>query len=236
MVSAYGFAAMSLIFSLLKYHPILQLASILLITFAITFVAIRAEFRTRRIQARLTAESGKYWYVDDDDYWIGGVVYYNPNDSRLLINSRVGVNSTINLAKTSGKVLAVLIALLLLAMPFTGVFLKQTESQSLSLELTDRMLVALRGRTKETLERSKITDVTLLTELPEHMTRNWGTAMDKLMSVSYFIKGIGSAKLSLDPTVPPFLLVCLEDGSRYLIGSRQSGEAEAVYQQLKLQE
>ncbi|MGI6617854.1 MAG: hypothetical protein ACOX36_07420 [Saccharofermentanales bacterium] len=236
LVSAYGFAAMSLIFSLLKYHLILQLVSTLLIVFIITVVAIRAEFRTRRVQARLTAESGKDWYVDDDDYWIGGVVYYNPNDSRLLINSRVGVNSTINLAKTSGKVLAVLIALLLLAMPFTGVFLKQTESQPISIELTDRMLVAHLGRKSEMLELSKITDVTILTELPERMTRNWGTAMDKLMSGSYYIKGIGSTKLSLDPTVPPFLLVCLEDGSRYLIGSRHPGEVEAVYQQLKLQE
>lgn len=81
LVSAYGFAAMSQIFSLLKYHPILQLVSTLLIVFIITVVAIRAEFRTRRIQARLTAGSGKDWYVDDDDYWIGGVVYYNPNDS-----------------------------------------------------------------------------------------------------------------------------------------------------------
>lgn len=233
LISAYGFAALSLIFSLLKHVPILQVAAIIVVTMILAIAAIRVEFRTRQIQAQLTAESGKTGYVDDDDHWLGGVVYYNPNDSRLLVHSRVGINSTFNLARTSGKVLACLITLVLLAMPFTGVFRNVIERQPLSLELTDRLPIAHRGGKNETLDLAEITEIRLFPELPQNMTRNWGNSMDRLLSGNFSVPGIGRMPLSLDPHVPPFLLVGLENGSHYLIGSRQPGEAEAVYRQLK---
>jgi uncharacterized membrane protein len=233
LISSYGVAALSLIFSLFKYHPVIQLVLTLLIVFVVTISVIRVEFKTRQVQARLTVNCGKEWYVDDDDYWPGGVVYYNPNDSRLLVNSRVGTNSTVNLAKTSGKIIAGLIILLLLAMPFTGLFLKQIEVQPLNLALTEYNLVAHRGNRNEALALSDIAEIKLLPELPDNMNRNWGTAMDSLLSGCYSIQNVGRVEVSLDPNVPPFLLVRLKDDSHYLIGSRQTGEAEAVYRQLE---
>lgn len=233
LTSAYGCAALSLLFALCKTLPLIQLAGSLLITFLIGLVALRVEFRTRRIQARLTRESGKSWYVDDDDHWLGGVVYYNPNDSRLLVNSRVGVNTTFNLARTSGKIGAALIALMMLALPFTGVFLNALEHQPLRLELTAQQLIAHRGSKQEVLARQDIAEVQLLQELPRHMTRKWGNAMDHLLSGAFSIQELGRVQLSLDPSCAPFLLVRLKDGSHYLFGSRQPGEVEAIFGQLQ---
>lgn len=233
LTSAYGFAALSLVSSLLKAQPVLQVLGVILVTFIIGIVTVRVEFKTRRIQGQLTSGSGRDWYVDDDDYWLGGLFYHNPNDKRLLVNARSGINTTFNFARTSGKIAAGLLALLLLALPFTGFFLSLIENQPLSLELTEFYLIAHRGGKNEALKRADIAEVKLLTELPENMTRNWGNAIDKLMSGSYSIRGIGSVRLSLDPTAAPFLLVSMKDGSRYLIGSRQPGEAESVFRQLE---
>ena len=40
--------------------------------------------------------------VDDDDYWIDGMYYYNPNDSSKIVSSRFGYNMTYNLATKHG--------------------------------------------------------------------------------------------------------------------------------------
>lgn len=205
LVSAYSFAALSLIFALVKYRPLVQIITISIVTLVVIVLILRVEFKVRGVQEKITAESGKDWYVDDDDYWPGGIVYYNPNDNRLLINTRVGINSTINLAKRSGKMIAVLIALILLLMPLTGLFVNLWEKQPLSLELTENTLIAHRGSKKEKLNLSEISEIQLLDELPEHMTRNWGTASDQLMSGRYTASGLGSIQLNLDPkasTIP----------------------------------
>ena len=67
--------------------------------------AVALELRLRQLQEKLTAQSGRGWYPDDDDKWIWGLFYYNPSDSRLIVNARIGVNTTVNLAKRSGKLL-----------------------------------------------------------------------------------------------------------------------------------
>lgn len=40
--------------------------------------------------------------VDDDDYWIDGIYYYNPNDSSKMVSSRFGYSMTYNLATKHG--------------------------------------------------------------------------------------------------------------------------------------
>ncbi len=232
MISAYGSAVLSLVITLFKHQPTIQILAIAALTCLIIVHTLRVEFKTRKVQEKLTAESGKDWYVDYDDYWLGGIIYYNPNDSRLLINSRVGINSTINLAKTSGKVIAVFVALILLLMPLTGLYIKLLEEQPISLELTESTLIAHRGNKKETLLLSEISDAQLLDELPERMTKIVGNGLDRLLSGTYSAPGFGRLKVSLDPKIAPFLLVELKDGTRYLFGARQPGEVEAIFQKI----
>lgn len=54
-------------------------------------VAVALEFQVRHVQEKLTAGSGEGFYVDEDDKWIFGQLYYAPNDSRTIINARTGV-------------------------------------------------------------------------------------------------------------------------------------------------
>lgn len=44
--------------------------------------------------------------VDDDDFWIDGIYYYNPNDSSKIVSSRFGYNVTYNIATKHGYFMA----------------------------------------------------------------------------------------------------------------------------------
>lgn len=52
--------------------------------------------------------------LDDDDCWILGMFYYNPNDTRLNVEKRFGYGGTVNIAHPAGKVIMIAIAILLL--------------------------------------------------------------------------------------------------------------------------
>ncbi|MBR1798248.1 MAG: hypothetical protein IJ757_09620 [Clostridiales bacterium] len=51
--------------------------------------------------------------LDDDDYWILGMFYYNPSDTRLNVEKRFGYGGTINIAHPAGMVITVLSIILL---------------------------------------------------------------------------------------------------------------------------
>ena len=87
---------------------------LMLLTLAYTagmlYFALRAEFAVRRAQERLPRESGVRDYVDEDQYWIWGLFYCNPDDRRTLINDRTGMGMGMNLAKPAGKITMGLVA------------------------------------------------------------------------------------------------------------------------------
>ena len=51
---------------------------------------------------------------DDDDNWILGMFYYNPNDTRLNVEKRFGYGGTVNIAHPAGKVIMIVSALLVI--------------------------------------------------------------------------------------------------------------------------
>lgn len=225
------FMVMSIVSSVTLEQPMVMLIGWLLATLIITIAAIGAEFRVRRVQEKLTQDSGQAWYVDEDDYWLGGVLYYNPNDDRLMINERVGLNTTFNLAKPAGKVISVLLVLVLLALPFTGFFISSLGKAEISLELTQTDLISHRGGKTMVIPLDTIQDVTLLPELPEKMIRTFGSALNNQLSGNFSAPEIGAMKLTLDPTQPPFLLVKSSEGT-FLIASRNPQETQDIYDRL----
>ena len=211
-------------------NPVRSLLGILLASAIVVIAVLRIEFKTRELQARLTESSGRGWYADEDDKWLGGVVYYDPHDTRTVVNCRVGSSTTVNLARPSGRVLAGMVALVLLAMPFTGALIDAVTNRPTSLELTNTELVAYCGdKSAYRIERADIESAELLDELPEHLVRSVGTGAENLLKGDFSAAEYGRLKLCLDPTCPPFLLVECAGGETYLLGSRTEGETEVIF-------
>lgn len=232
LMSAWFMVILNLCIWLFRDKPSLMLIFVLAFSFLFCAAAIGIEFKTRRLQEKLTAESGQRWYRDEDDKWIGGVLYYDPNDSRLVVNDRVGLNSGFNLAKTSGKVIYGLILLLLLAMPFTGVLISGISTKPPMLEISETELISSRGSKEYVIALEDIERVELRYELPEKLTRTFGTGMENLLEGNFSCPELGVLKLRLDPTCPPFLLAQTADGQIYLLGARDSENTKMIFLKL----
>ena len=76
----------------------------------------RCNAALRRLKAQRVGEKPG----DEDRHWLWGMFYWNPQDPRLLVSARLGVGTTINLARRWGQAVAGLLALLLLGCPLVG--------------------------------------------------------------------------------------------------------------------
>lgn len=194
----------------------------------LTAAAIVTEFSARHAQQRLTQNRRKQPVVDEDDYWIWGQFYYNPNSSRAMVNERVGMGMSMNMAHPFGKVMAVFTVLVLLSLPLLGIWLTVGEMTPTQYTLSDHQLTVRQAGTTYTIDLDEIDAVELLEELPP-ASRTWGTGLPNLLKGSFYVEGYGSCTLCLDPTDPPFLLL---DTVRetYILGPDQ---AESLYAELK---
>ena len=185
--------------------------------------ALATEFAARRAQHRLTQGRTGTPAVDEDDLWIWGQFYYNPNNNRTLVMEGVGMGMSMNFARPAGKAMAVFSIAVLLAMPLMGVWLMAEELSPVRMELTDEALTVRQAMTTYEIPLDEITDVQLLDTLPP-ASRTWGTGLSNLLKGSFSVKGYGPCTLCLNPENPPFLLVQTVHGT-YLL---DAGQAEAI--------
>ena len=232
LVSAWVMAALNLVFSLAAPDSTFALCALgALMLFHIAYLLYN-EFRLRALQAKLTAGAATGALVDEDDRWIFGQFYYNPDDRHLIVNARTGINTTVNLARPAGRAFLGFAALCLLGMLAVGPWMTSLDTRPVTLTATETELVSTYGGKETCIPRTEITEVTLLDDLPEHLTRSNGTSMEHVMYGRYVARGYGGLNLCLDPTEPPFLLVQTEERT-YLLASRDPEQTWAAYHALQ---
>ena len=189
--------------------------------------AVGIEFRVRRLQEKLTADSGRGYYVDEDDRWLWGIFYYNPNDARLMVNARTGINTTFNLARRSGQVLMGLVLVIMLALPLTGVWEMGMERAPVELEVTETELVGSHYGGHWSVALEDIAEIQVLPERPK-LRRVAGTGMENALTGQFSAEDWGRVTVCLDPRTGPWLLVTAEDGTLYLFGASEEGAAAEI--------
>ena len=185
-------------------------------TVVLTAACLTTEFAVRRVQRRLTQDRNEKPQVDEDDHWIWGQFYYNPNNNRNFVNERVGMGMSMNLARPAGKAVMGFSAAILLLMPLLGVWLMAEELSPLRLTLTRDAIVMEQAFTDYTVPLDQVEHASLLSELPPAY-RTWGTGLDNLLKGSFSVDGYGDVKLCLDPNAAQFLV--LETASQTYIFS-----------------
>lgn len=213
-------------------HIWLCMAVILVYSLVVCVSVIGIEFRVRRLQEKLTEDSGQGYYVDEDDRWIWGMVYYNPNDTRLVVNARVGINSSLNMARRPAQIIMGLCLALLLACPLAGVWLIGMEQAPVELEVAGNELTGSHYGSHWSVALSEIQSAELLANLPQ-LRRVSGTGMSSAMTGAYRSSELGQLTCCLDPRTGPWLLVTQEDGHIYLFGSSTQGDVEEVLSVLR---
>ena len=230
LLAAWFVAIQNFTMWLMGNNESLALFGILLFSAVFVIGALYIEMNTRKLQEHLTAQSGTDFYVDEDDYWIWGQFYYNPHDSRLIINNRTGMNTTINLARRSGQILTGLLLLLLLAMPFIGVWMDKLETTPVGISISTEAVISTHTGVEYEVPLDSIVYVEYVAEKPK-LKRTAGTGMESVQK-GRFGTPWGSASICVDPRTLPYIYLETDEGKRYLFGSSNTDETDAVYQQL----
>ena len=208
-------------------QPVVCILGTVALTIVFTAAAIWQEFRLRAIQSRLTSGSSQTFYVDEDDKWIWGMFYYNPNDTNLMVNARVGINTTVNMARKPGKFIMGFSALMLLLMPLFGVWILVEEQMPVELSIQGAVLEARHSGTHYEIPLAEIASVDVLDELPS-MVKVAGTGLEGVRKGQYTAVEYGRVTACIDPRTGPWLLVTDDDGARYLLGDSDGTTAQVA--------
>ena len=176
--------------------------------------------------------------TDDDRYWIGGIFYYNPNDKRSMVETRIGMGTTTNMARPLGWILDVIgIASILLCIGMcTWVMLEEFTPISLSAELIsdsanatqDACIVAEHLGIEYKILVSDINEITCIDELPD-MSKINGSAMDNIYKGKFFVSEEGrKCQVFLNPQNDMFMRIQTEDIIYYISGIDDE-ETQTVY-------
>ena len=213
-------AIFSLLFWLFIYNGTAMLIISVVYTLLLLVVSVRSELVTRVMQEKLSSQTGKLRYKDEDEHWIFGLFYYNPNDRHFIVNARVGIGTTINLALPSGKILMGFTALLLAAMPLLGVWCMTEEFTPLQTKIIggEVLVEHLNIVFEENIDNIASTE--MLETLPR-LGKVVGTETDNLLKGKFHQSDWGDCRVYLNPQKGPFLKLTLRDGNIVLIGGKE---------------
>ena len=194
---------------------------------------IGLEMQTRKLQEKLTEESGTEWYADEDDYWIGGLFYYNPHDSHMMVNARTGVGTTCNLASTGGKLLTGFALLVLVGSLIWMSAVGLEDRSAITLEQTDVSISCENSSSRYEVRLDEMEQLELLDALPEGLWRTMGIGGQHLIKGRFTAPEYPDLRIMADSTTPPYLVLHTESGTDYLFGARDPDETRALFEALQ---
>lgn len=207
---------------------ILFLTITLLYTFFLLWWVLRTEFKVRLAQQQFSIQSEDSLTTDEDCYWIYGLLYYNPNDKHLIVQKRVGLGTDMNYAKPAGKVLAVFIALVILAMPISAIGIIQSEFSPLLLTIDEDSITAKHFHTTYDIDFDDVKTVETWDELPD-ISKDNGTGFSTLCKGTYSIAGNGSCTVCFNPQNHLFIMITKKNGKKYVFSSSTDEKTYEVY-------
>lgn len=155
--------------------------------------------------------------ADEDNAWIGGFLYYNPNDKHLLVESRIGIGATLNASRLLGKITYLFSFLILLLIPVFCVFVLAEEYIPINLYVTDETLYAKHVFQNYEISLSDIKNVSVVDEIP-NFSKKSGTDTDTVYHGTFHIRNQGDYEVFLNPNNTCFLSFSANDTNYYFSG------------------
>ena len=218
--------------ALTDFHGYLvMLAGTILESFLCIFVILRANKKLQSIDAHYDAYRSATFDMDDDRFWIWGMFYNNPGDSRAMVPKRYGVGTTCNMATNVGKATILVAFLALVWIPFFCMWMIMEDFTPRHLLMEDTAIVCRHVKADYTIPYEEIKEVALLPELPQHRSKTSGTGTDNLEKGKYYSRTIGNYYCFLDPNQDYFLRIDTNN-KIYILNGCDDAETLAVYELL----
>lgn len=200
-------------------------------TILLCWLVVYSELKILRLRKKMTKDL--YDYDQDENNWyFGALMYYNPNDKHFMVEKRIGFGYSINMASVGGKISAAFIIILLAGCLFGIPWLVgMDEFTPVSLEIEEETIQAVHNKTRYEIPEKEIQNVKLLEELPEVSRKN-GTGLPNLSKGYYKIGESSSGYLCLNPENELFLMIETKDDTIYLFSDNTDKGTATVYQNL----
>ncbi len=210
---------------------------LIIVTFAFSMFVILvfagAAGRVKKAKKEMAAAAAFSYAEDEDVYWRNGY-YYNPYDTTTFVENRA-YGLTTNMATKWGPITKwILIGTIILCVGL-GIAMFPIDFGTMSMKVTEDR-VELRGCLyyKETLAYEDVSEVYLLTELPDS-SRAWGTGTDRFSMGSYHFKGYGNGKAMIDHEAEYFILAKRKNGKWLGFSVTDSEEMLELYERLNVE-
>lgn len=191
-------------------------------------------FSARKKQDQLIAQATEYRYSDEDQYW-KYAIYNNPNDKRILVPDRVGMNISTNLGRLGGKivtgVMGVIILAALVAVSIPMLISDFTANPfQLSTSHIGIHLSAPLTQSKE-IEWADVESVELIDTLPKDKIRIYGTATEKYLTGEFRVDNQPAYLLVLTDKKP--ILEIRTKDKLYYYTNKESNLTKKYYQDIQ---
>ena len=202
------------------------IAYFLLVILVIALLAYRMYQIDRKYQ-------GQMFLGDDDDaHWIWGMFYYNPKDSRNMVEKRVGIGSTMNLARPAGKWAMAFLGLVIAAVfVFLGFFAVE-ETLPMRAQVQEDEVICRQLIVNERIRKTDVRDTELLEQMPEPIVRTNGSATDEYLKGTFRVGQEKGCQLFVRRDARVILRIRTDQKTYYITGENDR-LTEELYGQLQ---
>jgi len=199
----------------------------------VLFPFIHAFQQVRGVRNHLLRLVHEEVYVDDEDYWVFGTMFYNnPNDKNIIIDKRLGYGMTMNLASVAGKITMWILAVTMVGMVGLSIWLIPVDFGNVSLRrVGEEIMISAPASLNFTFHVSEIQRIELLEEMPR-AARNFGTGTPRLSIGNFSVSGFGTSQLYIHRESPPFIFIELAD-KRIFVNQPTPTDTRAFYRELR---
>lgn len=189
------------------------------------FINIQNEFNVSNDQSIIT---------DDDEYWIYGMIYNNPNDTSTFVPKRVGIGLTINMATKTGKLFMAIMYLISAMTIIIVISLSLTFNLNKpSLNISNSNIISINYPLYNmNFDSSKIMHVSLIDKIPNGIRTN-GVSTREYSRGIFNLNEYGRCHLYIYNDLPPYLLIQLKDNSYVIYNEKDKIKTIELYNRLK---
>lgn len=156
--------------------------------------------------------------TEDDRHWLYGLVYYNPNDTHIMVENRMCTGTAMNMATKTGKIMASISALCILIIPVLCVWLIMLDFTPIQTQIQENAIVCTHLSEEYRIPLETITDYEVLTQMPEVIKVN-GNGMENVCSGTFEIYREGMFEAFYNPQNHLFIKILTDDETYYISGA-----------------
>lgn len=206
---------------------IATLISVILLCFIIFY----GNYKTKNAQNKLLNNDKDIIFYDDDEYW-GCFFYNNPNDSSMMVETRNGMGTTVNIGSKAGKGFIIGVSIFTLAiLLFTFILIIKLDNASFSLKITNNIARIEAPLYDIEFNLDDIESIDRISKLPKGVRTN-GSSTDSIKLGNFKFEEYGASKVYVHNDINDIIVIKLSDKYIFLNGETYK-ETKEYYNILK---